>query len=71
MRWLYIRDLFDKGGIPIETYDNLTAKRISRLIKLQEERLKERQKAIEKQREEQERRSKSEQRKASASRKIK
>ena len=64
MRWLYSRDLLDKGGIPLETYDNLTPRRIDRLIKLQEQRLEERQKAIEKQREEQERKAKAEQAKA-------
>ena len=58
MRWLYSRDLFEKGGIPLETYDKLTPRRIDRLIKLQEQRVEERQKIIAKQREEQDRKAK-------------
>ena len=63
MRWLYSRELLEKGGIPLETYDNMTQRRIDRIIKLQEQRMEERRKAIEKQREEQERKSKDAQRK--------
>ena len=58
MRWLYSRDLLEKGGIPLETYDNMTPRRIDRIIKLQEQRMEERKKAIDKQREDQERKSK-------------
>lgn len=63
MRWLYSRELLEKGGIPLETYDQLTPRRIDRIIKLQEQRMEERQKAIAKQREEQERKANAAQRK--------
>ena len=62
MRWLYSRELLDKGGIPLDVYDQMTPRRIDRLIKLQEERLKERQQALEKQRQDQERNAKNAQR---------
>ena len=64
MRWLYSRDLLEKGGIPLETYDNLTPRRIDRIIKLQEQRMEERQKALDKQRAEQERKAKEAQNKS-------
>ena len=63
MRWLYSRELLEKGGIPLETYDQLTPRRIDRIIKLQEQRMEERRKAMEKQREEQERKTKAAQQK--------
>lgn len=64
MRWLYSRDLLEKGGIPLETYDNLTPRRIDRIIKLQEQRMEERQKALDKQRADQERKAKEAQNKS-------
>lgn len=64
MRWLYSRDLLEKGGIPLETFDNLTPRRIDRIMKIQEQRMEERQKAIEKQRSEQERKAKEAQNKS-------
>ena len=63
MRWLYSRELLEKGGIPLDTYDQMTPRRIDRIIKLQEQRMEERQKAINKQREEQERKTKAAQQK--------
>ena len=63
LRWLYSRDLLGKGGIPIETFDNMTPKRINRIIKLQEQRMEERNKALEEQRKEQDRKMNSNRRK--------
>ena len=56
--WLYCRDLLGKGGIPLETFDTLTTKRITRIIKLQEERLKKQHEELERQREEQDKKMK-------------
>lgn len=58
MKWLYSRELLEKGGIPLETFDKMTKRRIDRIIKLQEQRMEERKKAIDKQRSEQERQTK-------------
>lgn len=53
--WLHNMDLFEKGGgIPIDVFDKLTMKRITRIFKIQEQRLEERQKALDEQRRAQE-----------------
>lgn len=46
--WLHSRDLLEKGGISLDIYDNLTPKRIHRIIELQEKRVEERNRAMEK-----------------------
>ena len=60
-RWLYSRDLLEKGGIPLDIYDQMTSKRIDRIIKLQEQRMEERKKAMEEQRDKQDRETKNRQ----------
>jgi hypothetical protein len=52
--WVACRDLFEKGGLSIEEFDNMTMRRIRRIMKIQEQRLEERQKALEEQRKQQE-----------------
>lgn len=55
------RDLFEKGGLSIEEFDNMTMKRILRIMDMQQKRLEERQKALDEQRKKQEAETKSKQ----------
>ena len=52
--WLRCRDILKEGCIPLETFDNMTRKRITRIIEQQEERLRLQQEYLEAERKKQE-----------------
>ena len=52
--WLRRRDILKEGCIPLETFDNMTRKRITRIIEQQEERLRLQQEYLEAERKKQE-----------------
>ena len=53
--WLRAKELLKEGCWSIETFDNMTNKRIQRLLKLREQQLEEQHKYMEEQRKQQER----------------
>ena len=52
--WLRCRDILKEGCIPLETFDNMTRKRITRIIEQQEGRLRLQQEYLEAERKKQE-----------------
>ena len=52
--WLRCRDILKEGCITLETFDNMTRKRITRIIEQQEERLRLQQEYLEAERKKQE-----------------
>ena len=53
--WLRAKELLKEGCMSIETFDNMTYKRIDSILKLREKQLEEQQKYMEEQRKQQER----------------
>ena len=56
--WLRCKDVLKEGCIPLETFDNMTRRRISRIIERQEERLRLQQEYLENERKKQEKKMK-------------